>query len=52
MARISLLYGWNRLSEKRTFVTWLIDELRAGHTVELFTDRRTTPTAPTVPMCC
>lgn len=44
VARISLLYGWNRLSEKRTFVTWLIDELRAGRTVELFTDRHTTPT--------
>lgn len=44
VARISLLYGWNRLSEKRNFVTWLIDEMRAGRQVELFTDRRTTPT--------
>lgn len=44
VARISLLYGWNRLSEKRNFVTWLIDELRGGRNVELFTDRRTTPT--------
>lgn len=44
VARISLLYGWNRLLEKRNFVTWLIDEMRVGREVELFTDRRTTPT--------
>jgi dTDP-4-dehydrorhamnose reductase len=44
VARISLLYGWNRLSEKRNFMTWLLEEMRAGNQVELFTDRKTTPT--------
>ena len=44
VARVSLLYGWNRVSEKRNFVTCLLEEMRAGRPVELFTDRRTTPT--------
>lgn len=44
IARVSLLYGWNRLSEKRNFVTWALEEMRAGRPVELFLDRKATPT--------
>ncbi|MBI0583281.1 MAG: SDR family oxidoreductase [Methanomassiliicoccus sp.] len=44
VARVSLLYGWNRTSEKKNFVTWAIEEMRARRPVPLFTDRLTTPT--------
>jgi dTDP-4-dehydrorhamnose reductase len=44
VARLSLLYGWNLLSDRWSFVTWVVSELKAGRPVKLFTDRRTTPT--------
>lgn len=44
VARPSLLYGWNHTSEKYSFVTWVLGELRSGRSIGLFTDRRTTPT--------
>ncbi|MDW5564347.1 MAG: SDR family oxidoreductase [Methanomassiliicoccus sp.] len=44
VARVSLLYGWNHMSEKHNVVTWLMGEMQAGRSVDLFTDRRTTPT--------
>jgi dTDP-4-dehydrorhamnose reductase len=44
VARVSLLYGWNRLIDKENFVTWVLARLRTGETVNLFEDRRTCPT--------
>lgn len=44
VARLSLLYGWNRLSDRWSFVTWVVGELKASRPVNLFTDRWTTPT--------
>lgn len=44
VARVSLLYGWNRLIDKENFVTWALSRLREGEMVNLFEDRRTCPT--------
>lgn len=44
VARVSVLYGWNRVSEKTNFVTWVINELRQGREVKLFGDQYVTPT--------
>ena len=42
IARTSVLYGWNPV--RQNFVTWLIDELRAGHKINIVTDQYTSPT--------
>jgi len=42
IARTSVLYGWNPV--RQNFVTWLIDELREGHKVNIVTDQYTSPT--------
>lgn len=44
VARVSVLYGWNRVSGKTNFVTWVINELRRGSEVKLFGDQSVTPT--------
>ncbi|MDD1767211.1 MAG: dTDP-4-dehydrorhamnose reductase [Methanomassiliicoccales archaeon] len=49
VCRVSVLYGWNRLSQKQNFVTWVIDSLRKGKEVQLFRDQTVSPTY--VPHC-
>jgi len=44
VCRVSVLFGWNRVSGKHNFVTWLIEALEAGRTVSLFADQRVSPT--------
>jgi len=44
VARVSVLYGWNRVSDKTNFVTWVMNELRQGREVKLFGDQNVTPT--------
>lgn len=44
VARVSVLYGWNRASDKSNFVTWVLSELRKGKEVKLFGDQRVSPT--------
>ncbi len=44
VARVSVLYGWNRVSEKTNFVTWALANLRQGSEVKLFGDQRVSPT--------
>ena len=44
VARVSVLYGWNRILDGTNFVTWVIDNLRRGSEVKLFGDQRVTPT--------
>jgi dTDP-4-dehydrorhamnose reductase len=41
IARVSVLYGWNR---KMNFVTWVIDELRNGKIINIVTDQYNSPT--------
>lgn len=49
VARVSVLYGWNRVTTKQNFATWVIDSLRKGREVSLFTDQVASPTY--VPYC-
>jgi dTDP-4-dehydrorhamnose reductase len=44
VARVSVLYGWNRVSDKTNFVTWVLKNLRQGSEVKLFGDQRASPT--------
>jgi len=44
VARVTILFGWNHLREQENFVTWVINGLRSGKELDLFTDRFTTPT--------
>ncbi len=44
VCRVSVLYGWNRVSEKKNFVTWIIDSLRSGRELLLFDDQIASPT--------
>ncbi len=44
VARVSVLYGWNRLSRKQNFVTWVLDSLRSGKEIKLLTDQFVSPT--------
>lgn len=44
IARVSVLYGWNTVTSKPNFVTWIIDKLKKGEEVKLFTDQYTSPT--------
>ena len=36
-------YGWNRFRGKANTVTWIVNTLRKGETVPLFTDQRVSP---------
>ncbi len=49
VCRVAVLFGWNRVSESTSFVTWVIDSLRRGEEVRLFDDQYVTPTY--VPYC-
>ena len=44
VARVAVLYGWNRVSDKTNFVTWALTNLRQGKEVRLFGDQRVSPT--------
>jgi dTDP-4-dehydrorhamnose reductase len=44
VCRIATLYGWNRFHEKPNFTTWALGELRAGRPIDLYADRRSSPT--------
>ena len=44
VCRVAVLYGWNSLSIKENFATWIIHTVRAGKTVDLFEDQFVTPT--------
>lgn len=44
VCRVSVLYGWNRVSPKNNFVTWVIDSLRNSRRILLFEDQKTSPT--------
>jgi dTDP-4-dehydrorhamnose reductase len=44
VCRVAVLYGWNRLSTKDNFASWIIRSVRAGTEVRLFDDQFVTPT--------
>jgi dTDP-4-dehydrorhamnose reductase len=44
VCRVAVLYGWNRLSAKDNFVSWVIRSVRAGKEVRLFEDQFVTAT--------
>ena len=44
ICRLSSLYGWNTLTKKQNFATWIIEKLRNREEISLFTDQYTTPT--------
>lgn len=44
VCRVSVVYGWNRLSGKSNFVTWVIDSLRKGQEIRLYDDQLVSPT--------
>jgi dTDP-4-dehydrorhamnose reductase len=44
VCRVSVLYGWNRLSTKDNFVSWIIRSVRAGKEIKLFEDQFVTAT--------
>ena len=44
VCRVAVLYGWNGLSLKENFATWVIRTVRAGKAVNLFEDQFVTPT--------
>jgi dTDP-4-dehydrorhamnose reductase len=44
VCRVAVLYGWNRLSPKDNFATWVIRSARAGKEIRLFEDQFVTAT--------
>ncbi|MFP4170863.1 MAG: dTDP-4-dehydrorhamnose reductase [Methanomassiliicoccales archaeon] len=44
VARVSVVFGWNRVTGRGNFVTWVIDSLRKGKELSLFRDQRVSPT--------
>jgi dTDP-4-dehydrorhamnose reductase len=44
VCRVAVLYGWNSLSSKENFATWVIHSVRAKKPVNLFVDQFVTPT--------
>lgn len=44
VCRVAVLYGWNRLSVKDNFASWIIRSVRAGKEVRLFEDQFVTAT--------
>jgi dTDP-4-dehydrorhamnose reductase len=44
VCRVAVLYGWNRLSTKENFASWVVRSVRAGKEVKLFEDQYVTAT--------
>jgi len=44
IARMSVLYGWNTITTKHNFVTWVLEKLKNTKEVKLLTDQYTSPT--------
>jgi dTDP-4-dehydrorhamnose reductase len=44
VCRVAVLYGWNKLSNKDNFASWIIRSARAGKEVRLFDDQFVTAT--------
>ncbi len=44
VVRMCALYGWNRDRGKENSVSWIVNKLRRGETVPLFTDQKVSPT--------
>lgn len=44
VARVCVIYGWNTVTSKQNFVTWVLKKIESGETVELFEDQVVTPT--------
>jgi len=44
IARPAVLYGWNPVSKKDNFVTWVLKKLRNNEPAKLFKDQYTSPT--------
>jgi dTDP-4-dehydrorhamnose reductase len=44
VCRVAVLYGWNRLSIKDNFASWVIRSVRAGKEIRLFEDQFVTAT--------
>ncbi|MGD0818761.1 MAG: SDR family oxidoreductase [Methanomassiliicoccales archaeon] len=44
VCRVAVLYGWNRLSSKDNFASWVIRSVRAGKEIRLFEDQYVTAT--------
>lgn len=44
VARVCVLYGWNRITTKTNFVTWVMNTLEEGGQAKLFQDQTITPT--------
>jgi dTDP-4-dehydrorhamnose reductase len=44
VARVCVLYGWNRITPKSNFVTWVMDKMEAEDPIKLFQDQTITPT--------
>lgn len=44
VCRVSVLYGWNKVSSKSNFVTWAIGAMRNGNEIKLFGDQFVSPT--------
>lgn len=44
VCRVAVLYGWNRLSSKDNFASWVIRTMRAGKAINLFEDQFVTAT--------
>lgn len=44
VCRVAVLYGWNRLSAKDNFGSWIIRSVRAGKEIRLFEDQFVTAT--------
>ena len=52
VCRVSVVYGWNRISGKGNFVTWIIDSLREERPIRLYHDQYVSPTyAPAAAKC-
>lgn len=44
ICRVSSLYGWNIITNKQNFATWVIQKLKSKDELTLFADQHTTPT--------
>lgn len=44
VCRVSVVYGWNRVSRKSNFVTWIVESLRKGQEIRLYDDQFVSPT--------
>jgi len=44
LARTTVIFGWNRIWQRKNFAAWVIDSLRHGTMVRLVTDQFSSPT--------